>query len=71
MRKKMAYAVFSLTNSGLDYMVMGNFGADKAKAEKWAEDHKEDTELCGHSTTCAGDLWLKYRHGLFVKKVKY
>ena len=71
MKKKTAYAVFTLTDSGLDYMVKGNFGADKDKAGKWVEEHKEDTELCDHTTTRTGDLWLKYRHGLFVKKVKY
>lgn len=55
MKKKIAYAVFTLTDSGLDYMVKGNFGSDKAKAEDWKRKN---------------DGW-QYPYGLFVKMVKY
>jgi hypothetical protein len=56
MKKKIAYAVFTLTGSGLDYMVKGNFGEDKDAAQKWA-----DVFSRGGS----------YPNGLFVKKVEY
>jgi hypothetical protein len=42
MRKKIAYAVFTLTDSGLEYMVKGNFGEHKDLAEKWKRDHIYD-----------------------------
>lgn len=69
MRQKTAYAVFSLTDSGLDYMVKGNFGNDKEAAEDWAEYHKADTVYATY--TCDGPEITKYPKGLFVKKVKY
>lgn len=56
MKKKIAYAVFTLTDSGLEYMVKGGFGSDKAKAEKWKEDN---------------DGSDKYPNGVHVKRVEY
>ncbi len=56
MKRKTAYAAFTLTESGKDYMVKGNFGADKAAATGWMEKSVDEE---------------KYPRGLFVKKVKY
>jgi hypothetical protein len=56
MRTKIAYAVFTLIDSGKDYIVKGNFGNDKQSAEKWAENHANDTELIGASATRNGDM---------------
>lgn len=36
MKKKIAYGVFSFTDSGQDYLVRGNFGDNKALADAWA-----------------------------------
>lgn len=55
MKTKIVYAVFTLTDSGVDYMVKGNFGNDKKAAEKWAENN----------------ISSKYPNGLFVKKIEY
>jgi hypothetical protein len=71
MKQKTAYAVFSLTNSGLDYMVKGNFGADKDKADEWAH-HNDDSNLDITQKEDAGEGYVpKYPNGLFVKEVKY
>ena len=56
MRTKIAYAVFTLTDSGKDYMVKGNFGNDEVAANRWA----------GSLENLA-----KYPNGLFVKRVEY
>lgn len=56
MKKKIAYAVFTLTNSGLDYMVKGNFGDNKEAASQWALNMSKSGS---------------YPNGLFVKEVKY
>jgi hypothetical protein len=42
MRTKIAYAVFTFTPSGLDYMVKGNFGDNKDAADTWAKEHLGD-----------------------------
>jgi len=39
MKNKTAFAVFTLTDSGKDYMVKGNFGNNKEAAQKWAENN--------------------------------
>jgi hypothetical protein len=70
MRQKTAYAVFTLTNSGLDYMVKGNFGNDKPAANNWADFHKNDTGYTEWRCTPESEV-PKYPHGLFVKEVKY
>lgn len=57
MKKKIAYAVFTKTDSGQDYMVKGNFGSDKKSADKW----KKENELVGKYSATA----------LFVKKIEY
>jgi hypothetical protein len=56
MKKKTAYAVFTLTESGLDYMVKGNFGNNELAANIWASNFYNIA---------------KYPNGLFVKKIKY
>lgn len=56
MKKKIAYAVFTTTNSGLEYMVKGNFGDNKEAAEKWMENNVNEGN---------------YPNGLFVKRIKY
>ena len=71
MKNKTAYAVFTLTDSGLDYMVKGNFGDNKKDASKWAKEHKDDPGfdpqiVTGHLTSLR-----RYPNGLFVKEVKY
>ena len=56
MKNKIAYAVFTLTDSGLDYMVKGNFGDNEDAANKWRDDNDSEE---------------KYPNGLFVKKLEY
>ena len=63
MKQKISYAVFTLTDSGKDYMVKGNFGKDKVKAEAW----KSDNENRFDPSIPA----MVYPNGLFVKEVKY
>lgn len=63
MKKQVAYAVFTTTESGADYMVQGNFGSDKEAAEKWAENN------VNNSFSCYGEP--KYPNGLFVKQIEY
>lgn len=74
MKKKIAYAVFTLTDSGKDYMVKGNFGSDKSKAEKWATDHENDMKEFHNEKLPEGYKHMVsrvYPHGLFVNKVTY
>lgn len=56
MKKKIAYAVFTKTLTDKEYMVKGNFGTDKQKADNWKEQHENVAT---------------YPNGLFVKEVKY
>jgi len=63
MKKKTVYAVFTLTDSGKDYMVKGNFGNDKAKAEAWKVDNENRFDPSIPE--------MGYPNGLFVKEVKY
>ncbi len=56
MKPKIAYTVFTTSDSGLDYIVKGNFGDDKAAADKWMEEN---------------DDCVRFPNGLFVKQVKY
>jgi hypothetical protein len=71
MRTKIAYAVFTLTPSGLDYMVKGNFGSNKDAADTWAKDHIGDVNehevVNGHVTSKD----FIYPNGLFVKRIEY
>ena len=67
MRTKIAYAVFTLTDSGKDYMVKGNFGNDKAKAEKWMSDNDVITHPVGEPA----NTQPMYPNGLFVKRIEY
>ena len=67
MRQKTAYAVFTLTDSGLDYMVKSNFGNDKVNAEKWMADNDVITHPVGEPA----NTQPMYPNGLFVKEVKY
>jgi hypothetical protein len=39
MKNKIAYAVFTTTENGSDYMVKGNFGDNKKTAQKWANEN--------------------------------
>lgn len=71
MRQKTAYAVFTSTPSGLDYMVKGNFGTDKNSADTWAKEHVGDVNehvIVNGSVTSKDFL---FPNGLFIKKVKY
>lgn len=71
MKKKTAFAVFTSTPSGLDYMVKGNFGNDTEAAHKWAEEHIGDVnehKIVNGPVTSQDFL---YPNGLFVKEVKY
>jgi hypothetical protein len=63
MRTKIAYAVFTLTDSGKDYMVKGNFGNDKKAATEWKEKYEHT-----YNTVKDG---MEYPNGLFVKRVNY
>jgi len=63
MKKKTAYAVFTLTDSGKDYMVKGNFGSDEPAAALWAVNNAVKVEN--------GKTVIAYPNGLFVKEVKY
>lgn len=63
MRKKIAYAVFTKTESGKDYMVKGNFGNDKKAANDWMNTHKSTFNVVTDS--------LEYPRGLFIKKIEY
>jgi hypothetical protein len=56
MKNKIAYAVFTKTDSGSEYMVKGNFGTNQVAANKWAG---------------SLDNLAKYHNGLFVKLIKY
>lgn len=71
MKKKIAYAVFTLTDSNKEYMVKGNFGGDKKAATQWAQNHKDDPGfdpaiVSGHLTSLR-----KYPNGVFVKRIEY
>jgi hypothetical protein len=71
MNQKIAYAVFTLTDSGKDYMVKGNFGNHKEDAESWAH-HNDDSCLDITQLEDAGEGYQpKYPHGLFVKRIEY
>jgi hypothetical protein len=67
MKKKIAFAVFTFTDSGLDYMIQGNFGNDQEAAQKWAENHAGDLR----PSTVTELIAPKYPNGLIVKEVKY
>lgn len=67
MKKKTAFGVFTLTDSGLDYLVKGNFGDDKDKADAWAKDN----DVITHPVDEPAKTEPMYPHGLFVKEVKY
>lgn len=71
MKQKTAYAVFTTTPSGLDYMVKGNFGRDKKASDVWAEEHVGDVN---EHVIVNGPVTNKdflFPNGLFVKEVKY
>jgi len=71
MARKIAYAVFTLTDSGLEYMVKGNFGNNKDNADEWAR-RNDDSNLDITQLEDAGEgFHPKYPNGLFVKEVKY
>jgi hypothetical protein len=71
MKKKIAYAVFTTTDSGLDIIVKGNFGNNKEKADEWAH-HNDDSNLDITQKEDAGDGYNPcYPNGLVVKKVEY
>ncbi len=67
MKKKKAYAIFTLTDLGNDYMVKGNFGEDKAAADKWAENHANDADRQNYDDREN----VRYPNGLFVKEINY
>ena len=69
MRKKIAYAVFTATDSGLDYMVKGNFGNNEEAANKWAKDN--DIVSGPLHTEPSASLYPIYPNGLFVKRIEY
>jgi len=69
MKKKTSYAVFTKTDSGLDYMIKSNFGNDEIGANNWSENHVMDLQ---RSCETIGEMYdLKYPNGLFVKKIEY
>jgi hypothetical protein len=70
MKKKLAYAVFSTTDSGKEYLVKGGFGNNKGTAEKWAVNHAND-KLPTEIGVPMSDLVDCYTNGLFVKKIEY
>jgi hypothetical protein len=71
MGTKIAYAVFTLTDSGKDYMVKGNFGDNKDNADEWAH-HNDDSSLDITQLEDAGEGFQpKYPNGLFVKRIEY
>ena len=73
MIQKMAYAVFTLTDSGLDYLVKGNFGNNEQAAIQWKKDHLYDVtdNTNGYDPTKPKTVYADYPNGLFVKAVKY
>lgn len=66
-RTKIAYAVFTRTDQGNEYLVKGNFGNDKEKAEKWAKENDIITHPIGEPE----NTQAFFPHGLFVKKLNY
>lgn len=64
MKKKIAYAVFTLTDTGKETMVKGNFGKDEQAAKVWAENHAND-----ETSRIASEK--KFPNGLFVQKIEY
>lgn len=70
MRHKTAYAVFTTTDSGKDYMVQGSFGNDEDKASSWAKSHRRDLMPEWNDITKKTVYVDKYPNGLFVKEVK-
>ena len=71
MKKKTAYAVFTLTDARLDYMVKGNFGDNEQEANRWAH-HHDDSAMDVTQKEDAGEAYQPiYPNGLFVKEVKY
>ena len=71
MKKKTAYAVFTTTHSGLDYMVQSNFGEDEEAANQWRRNHLNDLTPEWNPITSKTVNVYKYPNGLFVKEVKY
>lgn len=65
MEKKIAYAVFTTTDSGKEYLVKGNFGDNVAKASAWA---LNNAVKMGNNKAVINDA---YPNGLIVKQVKY
>jgi hypothetical protein len=69
MKKKTAFAVFTMTDTGKDYLIKGNFGDDKKSADKWAENHVNDLDR--ETGTYNDPENKRYPNGLFVKEVEY
>lgn len=63
MKKKIAYAVFTKTDSGKDYMVKGNFGNDEPAAALWVVNNAVKVE--------DGKTVIAYPNGLEVKQINY
>lgn len=68
MNKKTSYAVFSLTDSGKEYLVRGNFGDEQTSANQWAENHINDRYIGPDGESL--NEHHKYPNG-FVKKIQY
>lgn len=65
MKKKIAYGVFTKTDSGKDYMVKGNFGDNVTAANSWAINNA--VKIVDSRAIVNPD----YPNGLEVKKIKY
>lgn len=68
MQKKIAYAVFSTTDSGAEYMVKGNFGANQQGCEQWIKDNDIILPVLSGDPQRTAPM---YPNGLFVKRIEY